>query len=128
MRPRRLVAHAVMVLAMLGPSLSLAQDIRIEERPRPEAPQGESSGPSRHDASTPPAAGVPPRVDHAPAFIEPFVGTYETPTTTGQFGLSGWTAPNPMVGPPYREVTGWFSLGFTVTWGPKPPYRSTATP
>ena len=121
MRPHRIARYALVALALLLPCLSLAQEIGIEERPRPQAPP--------HDSSAPPAPGVPGRdvrVDHAPAFIEPLVGTYETPTTTGQFGLSGWIAPNPLVGPPYRDVNGWFSFGFSLTWDPKPP--STVTP
>jgi len=32
----------------------------------------------------------------------------------------GWTTTNPPVGPSYRDVTGWFSFGFTFTWDPKP--------
>jgi hypothetical protein len=125
MRPRRLLTCALIVLVVLTPSLSLAQDLRIEERPRPDAPQG---GPPGRESSAPPASGVPARdvqVEHAPAFIEPFVYTYETPTAAGQFGLSGWTAPNPPVGPPLRDVPGWLSFGFTLTWGARP---TSATP
>jgi hypothetical protein len=116
MRRRWIATYALVALALLLPCLSLAQEIGIEERPRRQAPA--------HGTSAPPVPGAPGRdvrVDQAPGFIEPFVGTYETPTTTGQFGLSGWIAPNPPVGPPYREVNGWFSFGFSLTWDPKSP-------
>ena len=129
MRPHRLVRYALVALALLHACPSLAQEIGIQQEPRQEAPQQEHGSPPGHGASAPPAISVPGRdvpVDHAPAFVEPLVGAYETPTTTGQFGLSGWTAPNPPVGPPYREVNGWFSFGFSLTWDPKPPL--TATP
>ena len=70
-----------------------------------------------------PGGGV--KVEHDPAFIEPFAGRYETTNGSGRFGLSGWTAPNPPVGSPvsgWRDVSGWFALGFSVTWdGPPAP-------
>jgi hypothetical protein len=116
MRLLRLAMCALTVSTLLIPCPSVAQEIGVEQRP----PQ---DGQPRHDSSATPFSGGPgrgPRVDHAPAFAEPFVGTYETPTTTGQFGLSGWTTANPPLGPPYRDVTGWFSFGFTLTWDPKP--------
>jgi hypothetical protein len=77
----------------------------------------------RHDSSAPPASGVPARdtrVEHAPAFIAPFVGTYDTTTGGGQYGLSGWTSPNVPFDPASREVNGWFSFGLTLTWDGKP--------
>ena len=49
---------------------------------------------------------------------------YSTPTSTGRVGVSGWTAPNQPVGSPvggWRDVSGWFALGFSITWGGPPP-------
>lgn len=69
------------------------------------------------------------RVEHDPAFIEPFAGTYQTATGSGRFGLSGWTAPNPPVGSEstlWRQTSGWFALGFSVTWD-GPPARPAPT-
>jgi hypothetical protein len=120
MRPHRLAACVLIVFTVLGPCLAGAQEIDIEQRPRPDA-----SGVDSPATSSPAVPGRDARVDHVPAFIEPFAGTYETPTLAGRFGLSGWTTANPPLGPPYRDVTGWSSFGFTLTWGPKP---SVATP
>jgi hypothetical protein len=116
----RLAAVALVVVWLLVPCSAAAEEIRIDQPPH---------GAARGDApASTPAPGISdrdPRGDHAPAFIGPFVGSYETPGVIGQFGFSGWTTTNPPVGPPYRDVTGWFSLGFTLTWDPKP---ATATP
>ena len=79
--------------------------------------------PKPPDSDFYPDGGV--KVEHDPAFIEPFAGRYETTNGSGRFGLSGWTAPNPPVGSPvsgWRDVSGWFALGFSVTWdGPPAP-------
>ena len=64
------------------------------------------------------------RVEHDPAFIEPFAASYQTATGSGRFGLSGWTAPNPPIGSEstlWRQTNGWFALGFSVTWDGPPP-------
>lgn len=126
MRLSRAVRRTLVVLVAIvfAPCVGLAQDIRLEERPRPEAPQGPAGVPPGHDTTArPPASGVPARdvrVEHDPAFVEPFVGIYETPAGSGQFGLSGWTSPNAPAGPVFRDLNGWFSFGFTFTWGGKP--------
>ena len=70
------------------------------------------------------------RVEHDPGFIEPFAGSYQTATSSGRFGLSGWTAPNAPVGSEatlWRETNGWFALGFSVTWD-GPAARPAAAP
>jgi hypothetical protein len=70
------------------------------------------------------------RVEHDPAFVEPFSGTYQTSTNSGRYGLSGWMAPNPPVGSEaslWRQTNGWFALGFSVTWD-GPPARPAAAP
>ena len=68
-----------------------------------------------------PDGGV--KVEHDPAFIEPLASRYETTRGSGRVGFSGWTAPNPPVGSPvsgWRDVSGWFALGFSVTWDGPP--------
>jgi hypothetical protein len=86
------------------------------------APGGhyERTRPSDADFYPPPG----PRVQYDPAFIEPFAAKRETPTSTGRVGLAGWTSPNTPVGSPQtgsRDVSGWFALGFAITWdGPSP--------
>src|SRR5207248_1832947 len=85
--------------------------------------------PLHYETTKPPDSDFYPdggvKVEHDPAFIEPFAGRYETTNGSGRFGLSGWTAPNPPVGSPvsgWRDVSGWFALGFSVTWdGPPAP-------
>lgn len=61
------------------------------------------------------------RVPHEPAFIRGL----STRTATGRAGIAGWTAPNTPVGGGvvgWNEVSGWFAIGFSVTWdGPPPP-------
>jgi hypothetical protein len=72
-----------------------------------------------------------PSVPYDPAFIEPFTKDFETPTSTGRMGISGWTAPNVPVGASgtgYREINGWAGLGWSVTWGGPPPASAAASP
>jgi len=74
--------------------------------------------PLHYETSRPPDADFYPRgtrVEHDPAFIEPFAGSYQTATGSGRYGLSGWTAPNLPIGSEstnWREINGWFALGF----------------
>jgi hypothetical protein len=66
----------------------------------------------------------PPKVRHDPTFIGPLSRKVETPTSTGRAGMAGWTAPNTPVGPAqtgWRDVDGWFVLGFSFEWGGPPP-------
>lgn len=80
-----------------------------------------------HEADVYP--GSSPRVEHEPAFIEPLSGQYETPTGSGRYGLAGWVSPNTPVGPQtstYHEVTGYFGIGFSITWDGPPPTRPPA--
>jgi len=86
--------------------------------------------PLHYETTRPPDADVYPnpqgvKVEHDPAFIEPLAKRYETANGSGRVGFSGWTAPNAPVGSPvsgWRDVSGWFALGFSVTWdGPPAP-------
>jgi hypothetical protein len=68
----------------------------------------------------------PPKVRYEPAFIGPLSGKTETATSTGRSGVAGWTSPNTPVGPPqtgWRDVTGYFALGFAFEWGGPPPAK-----
>src|SRR5262245_17047301 len=67
-------------------------------------------------------------VPYDPAFIEPLAATWDSPTSSGAFGLSGYTAPNQPVGSiqsANRVVNGYMAFGFTFTWG-GPPKRPQA--
>ena len=60
------------------------------------------------------------RVRLDPAFVEPFTAVRQTgPKSAVQLGVAGWTAPNTPVsqgGGRFREVPGWFALGFAIVW------------
>jgi hypothetical protein len=121
---RILVALGVAGIMGLA-AVSADAQVRIETtRPeQPPAPEARVVPPPLHYEQTRPRdADFYPygtRVEHDPAFIEPFAGSYQTSTGSGRFGLSGWTAPNPPVGSEatlWRQTSGWFALGFSVTW------------
>jgi hypothetical protein len=122
---RLLVALAVAGTVALGAAAAEAQ-VKIEtSRPQvpPKAPETRVVAPPLHYEQTRPRDTdfypYGTRVEHDPAFVEPFSGTYQTPTNSGRYGLSGWTAPNPPVGSEaslWRQTNGWFALGFSVTW------------
>jgi hypothetical protein len=121
-----------MVIAIVAVLLALAAlpaeaQVKIETTRKPAEREARIVPPPLHyETSRPPDADVYPRgtrVEHDPAFIEPFAGSYQTPTGSGRYGLSGWTAPNPPIGSEatkWREVNGWFALGFSVTWDGPP--------
>lgn len=125
---KALIGAAIVVLAALLATPSLAQDVEIEattpaapERAPRVIPPGlryETTRPSDTDDYP---GGT--RVRHDPAFIQPFGGRWQSASSSGRVGLSGWTAPSTPVGPVvagYQEVPGWFALGFSVTWGGPP--------
>ena len=126
---RLLAALGVAGLVALAAASADAQ-VRIETvRPQQEQrpPEARVVPPPLHYEQTRPRdADFYPygtRVEHDPAFIEPFAGSYQTATGSGRFGLSGWTAPNPPVGSEstlWRQTNGWFALGFSVTWDGPP--------
>jgi hypothetical protein len=128
---KTLVALAIAGLAVFAAVQADAQvkieTTRPQEPPRPEARI--VPPPLHYEQTRPRDADFYPngtRVEHDPAFIEPFAGTYQTATGSGRYGLSGWVAPNPPVGSEAtlaRQTPGWFALGFSVTWD-GPPART----
>jgi hypothetical protein len=129
---KTLAGGAAMALAVLAVSPAWAQQVEIHApAPAREAGRPEVIAPGLHDQVTRPSDSdyypQGTRVQHDPAFIVPFTATWQTPTSSGRVGLSGWTAPNPPVGSPvsgHREVIGWFALGFSVTWDGPPDRRA----
>jgi hypothetical protein len=126
---RTIAALGAVAIALFGVLPAAAQQVEIEAKtPAVERPARVVPPPLHYETSRPPDAdhyldrgGT--KVEHDPAFIEPLAGTYETPETSGRIGLSGWTAPNTPVGSPvggWRDVSGWFAIGFSVTWGGPP--------
>ncbi len=122
---------SMLAAAMLAAPVSAQQappGVQIETTPQPESERrAKVVAPGLHYETTrPPDAGNYPydvRVEHDPAFIEPFTVKTEGTSSSGQFGLSGWTSPNTPVGPSvigYREVSGWFGLGFSMVWNGPP--------
>jgi hypothetical protein len=135
---RRFVSTGILAVAVgVGAALAAvapaaAQQVEITATP-PARAVPEIVPPGLHYEQTRPSdADYYPRgtrVEHDPAFIEPFSAKIETPKSTGRMGLSGWTAPNTPVGAEvtgHREVTGWFALGFSITWDGPPPARRRA--
>ena len=103
--------------------------VQIQSKPQPQAerPARVVAPPMQYETSKPRDNDFYPqgeKVEHDPAFIEPLAGHYETPTGSGRFGFSGWTAPKPPLGSQqlWQDSGGWFALGFSVTWdGPPAP-------
>src|SRR5438067_11594260 len=105
-----LIAVVAALLALLAVPVrpADAQQVKIETTRKPSEREARIVPPPLHyETSRPPDADVYPRgtkVEHDPAFIEPFAGSYQTTKGSGRFGLSGWTAPNPPIG---SEATNW---------------------
>jgi len=117
------------LIAGLGLLIALpaAAQVQIEsKRPPAERAARVVPPPLHYETSKPPDHDFYPqgtKVEHDPAFIEPLSSKYENANGSGRIGLSGWTAPNQPVGSPvggWRDVSGWFALGFSVTWGGPP--------
>ena len=123
-----LVMVALGLFAALPAAAQQPLDVEAT-RPLVERPARVVPPPLHYETSRPPDNDFYPqgtKVEHDPAFIEPLAGRYETPRGSGQAGLSGWTAPNTPVGSPvggWRDVSGWFALGFSVTWDGPPARR-----
>jgi hypothetical protein len=122
MRTAMLASGVVLAMALASPVG--AQDVKIETGPVPREAEPRLIVPGPQTERTrPPDADVYPqgtKVIHDPAFIEPL----STKTATGRAGVSGWTAPNQPVASEasgFREVNGWFALGFSFTWDGAPP-------
>src|SRR5262245_34626800 len=125
---RKSLVVATAGLALLGATAAGAQDVKISAPPPAREPRIITPGllyetRPREESIYP---GYAPTVPHDPAFIRPFTTEVETQDSSGRLGLSGWTAPNPPVGPSgtgIRENTGSLNFGFSWTWG-GPPLRS----
>jgi hypothetical protein len=126
---------AIVGLGLLVAWPAAAQDVEIEAKrlererePRVVAP------PLHYETTRPPDTDFYPqgtKVEHDPAFIQPLASTYENTQTSGRIGISGWTAPNQPVSSPntgWRDVSGYFALGFSVTWGGPPAAPKAARP
>ena len=121
------IVAALLALTALAAPPAHGQEVKIETTRKPAEPEARVVPPPLHYETTrPPDADVYPRgtwVEHDPAFIEPFAGSYANTTGSGRYGLSGWISPNPPIGSAatnWREVNGWFALGFSVTWDGPP--------
>ncbi len=124
------LAAALLALVLVPASRADAQQVKIETTRKPSEREARVVPPPLlYETTRPPDEAFYPRgtrVEHDPAFIEPFAGSYQTATGSGRYGLSGWTAPNPPIGSEatlWKEVNGWFALGFSVTWD-GPPARA----
>ena len=125
MRALRIVVIAVLGLLVALPAA--AQQVEVEAKPRVSEREPRVVAPPLHYETTrPPDTDYYPqgtKVEHDPAFIQPLASSYQNAEGSGRVGVSGWTAPNTPVGSPvggWRDVSGWFALGFSVTWGGPP--------
>ena len=130
--------YAVAVLfAVLFASSGWAQEVEISKPapvPLPTVkPEPEIISPGLYDETRPSDADIYPRgglVQYDPGFLNSTSMPYERPQSTGRIGLGGWVSPNTPVGPmslSWKEASGWFALGFSVTWdGPLPARRPVA--
>ena len=123
---RKGMVSTLAVVAVLTATAALAQDVKLKAPEPTREPRVIAPGllyetrPNEENVYP----GYPPSVPHDPAFIRPFSTDVETPQSTGRLGLSGWTSPNPPVGPPVvgtRENNGSPSFGFSWKWGGPPP-------
>ena len=98
---RLVLALAVAGMVAFGAAAAEAQ-VKIETTRPPKAPEARIVPPPLHYEQTRPRDTefypYGTRVEHDPAFIEPFAGSYQTATSSGRFGLAGCTAPNAPVG------------------------------
>jgi hypothetical protein len=129
--------YAVAVLfAVLFATSGWAQEVEIEKpAPPPTAkPEREVISPGLYDETRPSDADHYPRgglVQYDPGFLTSTSQPYERAKSTGRIGLGGWVSPNTPVGPMssgWKEVSGWFALGFSVTWDGPPPARRPGAP
>jgi hypothetical protein len=113
-----------------------AQEVEIEKPAPPPTvkPEREVISPGLYDETRPIDADHYPRgglVQYDPGFLNSTSTPYERVKSTGRVGLGGWVSPNTPVGPMssgWKEVSGWFALGFSVTWDGPPPARRPAAP
>lgn len=133
---RTIVAGAALLLALLcvGPTFAQNVEIAVPAPGRHREPAVIAPG-DPQQATRPSDDYYPPpgqRVRYDPAFIAPLATETEGPGGTGLAGIAGWTSPNTPVGAEqtgYRELNGWFALGFAIEWGgPPSPTRRPATP
>jgi hypothetical protein len=114
------------LVAALGATAVQAEDLKLDTTPPTPETRVPAPGPVR-GPSDPGYYPGGPVVPYDPAFIPGL----STEVGTGRAGLSGWTAPNPtagLTGTGGSERPGWFSLGFTWTWGESPYAGPTAPP
>ncbi len=127
---------SALALAILVVAPAAAQQVDIK-KPVPSAPPREiereprviEPGLSRESRpietdNYPPHGG---RAPHEPGFFRGL----SSKTATGRVGIAGWTAPNVPVGSSgsgWREINGWFTIGFSATWDAPPPAAPRAAP
>ncbi len=130
-----LVATSAAAQAVV-PQAPQPQQPGVQIQARPTAAEREARvvpPPLHYETTRPPDNDFYPegtKVEHDPAFIEPMAARYETPSGSGRYGFSGWTAPKAPVGArqTWQESSGWFALGFSITWDGPPAPKSRPAP
>ena len=128
-------AGAALIAALAAPAGAQTDvEMRAASKESPRFEIVSPGGPASREATRPNDADFfreDIRVRHEPAFIEPFV---DETKAGNEYGLSGWTSPNPPVGSlgsqGYGQSSGWFSFGLTFLFDypPKPGARPVSAP
>src|SRR2546427_3639186 len=124
------------ILAVLPARPVGPKEVEIKKPAPPAArePERDVIPPGLYDETRPSDADHYPRggqVQHDPAFFGPMSRRRETPTSSGRMGVAGWVSPSTPVGASgsgWKEVSGWFALGFSITWDGPPPVGSAPSP
>src|ERR1700756_3093177 len=99
--PILIALAAALLVLVAAPAPRADAQVKIETTRKPSEREARIVPPPLHyETSRPPDADIYPRgtkVEHDPAFIEPFAGSYQTTRGSGRYGFSGWTAPNPPI-------------------------------
>ncbi len=130
------VVAALLALVVVPARPVDAQPVKIETTRKPTEREARIVPPPLHyEVTRPPDSDFYPRgtlIEYDPAFIEPFAASYQTPTGSGRYGLSGWSSPNAPIGSELarngHEDPGVLSFGFSVTWDGPPPSRIVPAP
>jgi hypothetical protein len=129
----KLFAAIASVVLLVTPAL--AQEVEIRKpAPPPVREERDVIPPGLYEETRPSDADKYPRggqVQHDPAFVKSASTRRETPTSTGRYGIAGWTSPTTPAGSSgsgWNEISGYFSFGFAATWDGPPPVRRPAAP
>jgi hypothetical protein len=126
MRRYLLPVVALGLLAMAAPAV--AQQLRLNTPSREPTLMPPARDAVRHPREADVYPGGPD-VFYDPAFIRQLSWPVEYSESTGRAGVSVWIAPSTPVGGTtgQREINGWPSIGWSITWDGPPPLKRART-